>query len=444
MRDRRTNVLILGSGAREHALARACAKSAFIGKLFVAPGNPGCATVAHTVPLSLAEHAKVIAFCQREAIDLVVVGPEAPLVSGLADDLIHAGILCCGPTRDAARLEGSKGYAKDFCREFGIPTSDFRRFRDPKKAKTYIRTSGAPIVVKADGLAAGKGVVVARTVEEAEVAVDTFLSSAGTLAGAEIVVEEFLEGEEISFFALCDGVIAMPFSSAQDHKRVGEGDKGPNTGGMGAYSPPAIVTPKLTQRIMREIVEPTLRGMNERGSPFRGLLFVGLMVDERGPKVIEFNVRFGDPEAEVILARLKNDPLPLLVACASGTLSGNRPRFSSDAALAVVMAARGYPGQPLRGSRIGAIEDAESVPGVVVLQGSTREVDGAIFADGGRVLTIMAHGSDVADARERAYAAIDRIKWPEGFFRRDIGWRAMARNSKKMQALWTVVGPDGK
>src|ERR1700691_4989834 len=444
MPERRTNVLILGSCAKGYGVARGRAKFGFIGNLFVAPGNPGCATVAHTVPLSLAEHAKVVAFCQREAIDLVVVGPEAPLVSGLTDDLIDAGILCCGPTRDAARLEGSKGYAKDFCREFGIPTSDFRRFRDPKKAKTYIRTSGAPIVVKADGLAAGKGVVVARTVEEAEVAVDTFLSSAGTLAGAEIVVEEFLEGEEISFFALCDGVIAMPFSSAQDHKRVGEGDKGPNTGGMGAYSPPAIVTPKLTQRIMREIVEPTLRGMNERGSPFRGLLFAGLMIDERGPKVIEFNVRFGDPEAEVILARLKDDPLPLLVACASGTLSGNRPRFSSDAALAVVMAARGYPGQPLRGSRIGAIEDAESVPGVVVLQGSTREVDGSIFADGGRVLTITRLGSDVADARERAYAAIDRIKWPEGFFRRDIGWRAMARNSKKMQALWTVVGPDGK
>ena len=434
MREQRMNVLILGSGAREHALARACAKSAFIGNLFVAPGNPGCATVAHTVPLSLAEHEQVIAFCQREAIDLVVVGPEAPLVSGLTDDLIHAGILCCGPTRAAARLEGSKAYAKDFCREFGIPTGDFRRFHDPTEAKKYIRKTGVPIVVKADGLAAGKGVVVARTVEEAEVAVDTFLSSARISQGAEIVVEEFLEGEEISFFALCDGAIAMPFSSAQDHKRVGDGDKGPNTGGMGAYSPPAIVTPKLTKRIMREIVEPTLHGMNERGSPYRGLLFAGLMVGERGPKVIEFNVRFGDPEAQVILARLKNDPLPLLTACASGTLSGNRPRFASHAALAVVMAARGYPGQPLRGSRIGPIDDAESVPGVVVLQGSTREVGGAIFSDGGRVLTITANGSDVASARDRAYAAIDQIKWPEGFFRRDIGWRAIVRDSKNAGA----------
>ncbi len=412
-------------------MARACSKSASIGNLFVAPGNPGCATVAHTAPMSLAEHAKVIAFCQREAIDLVVVGPEAPLVSGLADDLIHAGISCFGPTRDAARLEGSKGYAKDFCREFGIPTGDFRRFRDPKEAKTYIRMCRAPIVVKADGLAAGKGVVVARTIEEAEVAVDTFLPAARAYSRAEVVIEEFLEGEEVSFFALCDGITAIPFSSAQDHKRVGEGDKGPNTGGMGAYSPPTVMTPKLSRRIMIEIVAPTLRGMSERGSPFRGLLFAGLMVDERGPKVVEFNVRFGDPEAEVILARLEDDLLPLLIACANGTLQKDPPSFSSDVALAVVMAAQGYPGQPLRGSRIEAIEDAELVPGVVVLHGSTREFDGAVFADGGRVLTIAARGADVADASERAYAAIDRIKWPEGFCRRDIGWRAIAHYNKK-------------
>ena len=431
MRERRMNVLILGSGAREHALARTCARSSSIGNLFVAPGNPGCTTVAQTVPLSAADHAKVIAFCQTEAIDLVVIGPEAPLVSGLANYLVDAGILCCGPTRNAAQLEGSKGYAKEFCREFGIPTGDFRRFRDPKEAKAYIRNCGAPIVVKADGLAAGKGVIVARTIEEAELAVDMFLSPAWTPPGAEIVVEEFLTGEEVSFFALCDGVIAVPFSSAQDHKRAGEGDRGPNTGGMGAYSPPAIMTPKLTQRVISEIVTPTLRGMNERGSPFRGLLFAGLMVDERGPKVIEFNVRFGDPEAEVILARLEDDLLPLLVACASGTLKGELPRFSSDAALAVVMAARGYPGQPLRGSRIVGIESAESVPGVAVLHGSTRGVNGTIFADGGRVLTITALGSDIGEARVRAYAAIDRIKWPEGFFRRDIGSRALSCGSKR-------------
>ena len=424
MGEGKTNVLILGSGAREHALARACAKSSFIGKLFVAPGNPGCRTIGTTVPLGLTQDAEVIAFCQKEAIDLVVVGPEAPLVSGLADALMHAGILCCGPTRDAARLEGSKGYAKDFCREFGIPTGDFRRFRDPEEAKAYVRKERTPIVVKADGLAAGKGVVVARTIEEAEGAVDTFLSPAWTSAGAEIIVEEFLEGEEVSFFALCDGATAMPFSSAQDHKCVGDGDKGPNTGGMGAYSPPTTMTPKLTQRIMTEIVNPTMRGMSERGSPLRGLLFVGLMVDEHGPKVIEFNVRFGDPEAQAILARLNDDLLPFLVACANGTLLGNPPRFSSDTAVAVVMAGRGYPGQPLRGSKIGALGDAELMPGVAVLHGGTREVDGAIFADGGRVLTITALGSDFAEARKRAYAGVDRIEWSDGFFRRDIGYRA--------------------
>ena len=320
MRERRTNVLILGSGAREHALALACAKSILTGNLFVAPGNPGCTRVAQTVPLNPAEHEKVIAFCQREAVDLVVIGPEAPLVSGLADDLMDAGILCFGPTRAAARLEGSKGYAKDFCHEFGIPTSDYRRFRDPNEAKTYIRDRGVPIVVKADGLYAGKGVVVAKTLKEAETAINSLLPKAIGPIRAEIVVEEFLEGEEISFFALCDGKVAMPFSSAQDHKRAGEGDKGPNTGGMGAYSPSTIMTPELSQRIMREIIMPTLRGMRKRGSPFRGVLFAGLIVDKRGPQVIEFNVRFGDPEAEVILPRLTDDLLPLLIACASGTL----------------------------------------------------------------------------------------------------------------------------
>jgi phosphoribosylamine--glycine ligase len=416
-----TNVLILGSGAREHALAQACSKSTSVGNLFVAPGNPGCMAIAKNLPLSPAAHSEVITFCQREAIDLVVIGPEAPLVSGLADDLIDAGILCFGPKRDAAKLEGSKGYAKDFCREFGIPTSDYRRFKDADEAKTFIRERGAPIVVKADGLSAGKGVVVARTLEEAEAAVDALLSNAIESTSAEIVVEDFLEGEEISFFALCDGEIAMPFASAQDYKRVGEGDKGPNTGGMGAYSPSTIVTPALSQRIMHEIVIPTLRGMNQRGSPFRGVLFAGLIVDKRGPRVIEFNVRFGDPEAEVILPRLLDDLLAFLVASASGTLRSGSPEFCSNAALAVVMVARGYPGESLRGSRIEGIEDAKALVGVVVLHGGTREVDGVIFADGGRVLTITALGSDLADARERAYAAVDRIKWPEGFFRRDIG-----------------------
>jgi phosphoribosylamine---glycine ligase len=424
------NVLILGSGAREHALAWACAKSPLIGNLFVAPGNPGCATVAQTVPLSVADNARVIAFCQTESIDLVVVGPEGPLVSGLADDLIAAGVPCFGPTKEAAKLEGSKGYAKDFCREFGIPTGAYRRFREPNEAKAHIRDVGAPIVVKADGLAAGKGVVVATTLEEAEGAVDSLLPAAFVSAGAAIVVEEFLQGEEVSFFALCDGVTAIPFASAQDHKRVGEGDTGPNTGGMGAYSPPPIMTAVLAERVMREVIAPTLRGMNERGSPFRGVLFAGLMVDARGPKVIEFNVRFGDPEAEVILPRLKDDLLPLLVACANGSLRSEAPRFRTDAALAVVMAARGYPGETVRGSRINGIEDAEAAPGVVVFHGGTREVNGAIFADGGRVLAITALASNIAEAQRRAYEAVDRLKWPEGFCRRDIGWRGIARESE--------------
>jgi phosphoribosylamine--glycine ligase len=431
MRDGKVNVLILGSGAREHALARACAKSAMIGNLFVAPGNPGCATIARTVPLSLADHATVTALCRTEAINLVVVGPEGPLVSGVANDLLSAGVLCFGPTREAARLEGSKGYAKDFCREFGIPTGDYRRFREPDEAKAYIRKRGTPIVIKADGLAAGKGVVVAKTLAEAEVAVDALLSGVFGSAGGEIVIEEFLEGEEVSFFALCDGETAVPFGSAQDHKRVGEGDTGPNTGGMGAYSPPPVMTTELSQRIMHEIITPTLHGMNKRKSPYRGALFAGLMIDKAGPKVIEFNVRFGDPEAEVILPRLEDDLLPLLVACANGALRGAAPKFRSDAALVVVMAARGYPGESLRGSRIRGIEDAEAVPGVRVLHGGTREIDRAIIADGGRVLAITALGGSVGEAQRRAYEAVDRINWPEGFCRRDIGWRAISRASKR-------------
>jgi phosphoribosylamine---glycine ligase len=430
MRDRTMNVLILGSGAREHALAWACSKSPLIGKLFVGPGNPGCATVAQTVPLSLSDNAKVIAFCRAESIELVVVGPEGPLVSGLADDLTASGVFCFGPTKEAAKLEGSKGYAKDFCREFGIPIGTYRRFRNPNEAKTYIRKLSAPIVVKADGLAAGKGVIVAKTLEEAEAAVDMLLFAAVGSEEAAIVVEEFLDGEEVSFFALCDGATAMAFASAQDHKRVGDGDTGPNTGGMGAYSPASAMTPELTERIMREVIAPTLLGMNERGSPFRGVLFAGLMINAHGPKVIEFNVRFGDPEAEVILPRLKDDLLPLLLGSAMGTLGSDAPKFYSDAALAVVMAARGYPGEPLRGSRIRGIEDAEAVPGVVVFHGGTREVDGEIFADGGRVLSITALGRNVAESQRRAYEAVDRIVWPEGFCRRDIGWRGIARESE--------------
>ena len=423
------NVLILGSGAREHALAGACAASPRLGALFVAPGNPGCARVARTVPLSLTNHGRIIEFCRREAVDLVVVGPEAPLVAGIADELASQGIACVGPSRAAARLEGSKGYAKDFCREFGIPTAEYRRFTNANEAKRYIRERGAPLVVKADGLAAGKGVVVADSIREADAAVDSLLSVGG-LSTAELVIEQFLEGEEVSFFALCDGVEAVPFSCAQDHKRLGEGDTGPNTGGMGAYSPPLIMTSELNKRVMREIIRPTVRGMAQRGAPYRGVLFAGLMIDEEGPKLIEYNVRFGDPEAEVILTRLTDDLLPLLEACAKGNLRREPPAFSTEAALAVVMAAKGYPGEPVRGAQIGGLDEAESVTGVSVYQAGTRQVGDKIVSDGGRVLAITARGSSVVEAKDRAYAAVDRIDWSEGFCRRDIGWRAIRAKSK--------------
>jgi phosphoribosylamine---glycine ligase len=415
------NVLILGSGAREHALAIACAKSIRIGNLFVAPGNPGCSSVARTVLLDLSDHRQIAAFCHRESIDLVVVGPEAPLVAGIVDDLAAVGITSFGPTGLAARLEGSKGFAKDFCREFRIPTAEYRRFQNGGEAKEYIRSHGAPIVVKADGLAAGKGVVVARTVDEALSAVDTLMPAFGS-AMPELVIEEVLEGQEVSFFALCDGLTAVPFASAQDHKRVGDGDVGPNTGGMGAYSPTSVMTPELTERVMREIVTPTMHGMAQRGWPFRGLLFAGLMISEVGPKLIEYNVRFGDPEAGVILARLADDLLPLLEASAKGIL-GAAPKFRPDVALAVVMAARGYPGNVRRGSKIGGIEEAERVPGVSVLHAGTRKIGQEIVSDGGRVLTITALGRNVSEARDRAYSAVDRIDWPEGFCRRDIARR---------------------
>jgi phosphoribosylamine---glycine ligase len=420
------NVLVLGSGAREHALARACAASPQIRRLYVAPGNPGCATLAKTISLDLEDHEQIATFCRQESIDLVIVGPEAPLVAGIANDLAMHGIACFGPTRAAARLEGSKGFAKDFCREFGIPTGEYRRFHDKNDAKAYIRERGAPIVVKADGLAAGKGVVVARTLQEAETAVDALTTAFGS-AAAELVVEEFLDGEEVSFFALCDGHSAVSFSSAQDHKRVGEGDTGPNTGGMGAYSPPPIMTSELNERIMREIIVPTVQGMAERGSPFRGVLFAGLMIGRFGPKLIEYNVRFGDPEAEVLFARLSNDVLPLLEACARGRLCCAEAIFRPDAALTVVMAARGYPAEPVRGTRIGGIRDAEGVPGVTVFHSGTRQQGDEIVCDGGRVLAITAVGRTVTEARNRAYAAVERIDWPEGFCRRDIGWRAIAR-----------------
>jgi phosphoribosylamine--glycine ligase len=420
------NVLIVGGGGREHALALALAKSPALTRLFVAPGNPGTAAAAENVALAIDDHRAIVEFCRARDVALVVVGPEAPLVAGLADELAAANVPCFGPSRAAAALEGSKGFTKDFCREFAIPTGDYRRFTDAASALDYVGAKGAPIVVKADGLAAGKGVVVATTLAEAEQAIAAMFAGAFGAAGAEVVVEDFLEGEEISFFALCDGVRAAPFASAQDHKRVGDGDTGPNTGGMGAYSPPPLMTPALSARVMREIVEPTVAGMAKRGAPFRGVLFAGLMVGADGPKLIEFNVRFGDPEIEAILARLDDDLLEFLLGCAKGELPARAPRFSAEAALTVVMAARGYPGAYEKGTPIRGLEVASGLPGVAILHAGTRLSRGALVADGGRVLAVTALGGNVAEAQARAYGAVDRIDWPGGFCRRDIGWRAIA------------------
>jgi phosphoribosylamine--glycine ligase len=424
------NVLILGAGAREHALALAVAKSPLLAKLYVAPGNPGCAAVAENVELDIRDHRAVVEFCRSRAIGLVVVGPEAPLVAGVADDLEVAGILCFGPGKAAAQLEGSKGFTKDFCREFGVPTGDYRRFRDASAALAHVRAKGAPIVVKADGLAAGKGVVVAMSLGEAESAIESMFAGAFGAAGAEVVVEDYLSGEEISFFALCDGTRATPFASAQDHKRVGDGDTGPNTGGMGAYSPPPIMTPALSERVMRQIVAPTVAGMAKRGAPFRGVLFAGLMIGEDGPKLIEFNVRFGDPEAEAILARLEDDLLEFMLGCAKGALPDRAPKFSDQTALTVVMAARGYPGAVVKGTPIKGLDAAGRLPGVSILHAATRREGETIVSDGGRVLAVTALGRDVIEAQSRAYAAVDRLDWPGGFCRRDIGWRAIERRRR--------------
>ena len=416
------NVLLLGSGGREHALAWKLAASPLLSTLYAAPGNPGIAEEATVVALDAADHAAVVTFCREKKVDLVVVGPEAPLVAGIADDLRAAGIRVFGPSRAAAQLEGSKGFTKDLCAEFGIPTAAYRRFGDAAAAKAYVKEQGAPIVVKADGLAAGKGVTVATTLDEALAAVDACLAE----PGAEVVVEEFLTGEEASFFCLCDGVTALPFGTAQDHKRVGEGDTGPNTGGMGAYSPAPVMTPETVERTMRAIVEPTMKGMAARGMPFSGVLFAGLMVTAEGPKLIEYNVRFGDPECQVLMMRLKDDLLVLLNAAVDGQLAHSSVRWHDDSALTVVMAARGYPGTPEKGSVIRGIAEAQA-DGAKVFQAGTAMNAGALVANGGRVLNVTATGACVRDARTKAYDAVDRIDWPQGFCRRDIGWRAVER-----------------
>jgi phosphoribosylamine---glycine ligase len=425
------NVLLIGSGGREHALAWAISASPLLGKLYCAPGNAGIAEVAQCVDLNVGDHAAIIRFCGDNKIDFVVVGPEAPLVAGLADDLAAARIKVFGPSKAAAQLEGSKGFTKDLCREFSIPTGAYGRFDNAAEAKAYLARQPVPIVVKADGLAAGKGVVVAETRDAAEAAIDACFSGAFGAAGAEIVIEEFLVGEEASFFALVDGTHAIPLATVQDHKRVGDGDTGPNTGGMGAYSPAPVMTPEMIKRTMDEIIRPTVAGMAKRGTPFKGVLFLGVMITESGPRLYEYNVRFGDPECQVLMMRLKSDLLAALVATADGVLKNFDLRWHDDAALTVVMAANGYPGAYEKNTVIAGLDRAKGQPGVEVFHAGTRREGSRLFASGGRVLSVAARGKTVGEAQQRAYQAVRSIDWPGGFYRNDIGWRAIAREKSK-------------
>ena len=421
-------LLLIGSGGREHALAWALAKSPKLTKLYAAPGNAGIAEVAELCNLDTADHQAVIGFCREHAIDLVVVGPEAPLVAGLVDDLEAAGIKAFGPSRAAAQLEGSKAFTKGVCDEADIPTAGYGRFDTADAALAYVREKGAPIVVKADGLAAGKGVVVAMTLKDAEEAVTACFEGSFGAAGAEVVIEEFLEGEEASFFVLSDGTNALPLATAQDHKRAYDGDEGPNTGGMGAYSPAPVLTDALIAEVMRTIIEPTIATLAKRGTPFKGVLYAGLMIGKNGPKLIEYNTRFGDPECQVLMMRLKSDLLELLLASVEGRLDQTTADWRDEAALTVVMAAKGYPGSYDKGTEIRGL-DTPATDDVAVFHAGTKRDGTQILANGGRVLNVTAVGTTVREAQQRAYERIRGIDWPEGFCRTDIGWRAIARES---------------
>ena len=421
------NVLVIGSGGREHALCWSLAASPILGKLYCAPGNPGIAAVAECVALTANQPDELVAFALDRKIGFVVVGPEVPLIAGLADRFEAAGIKSLGPSAAGAILEGSKGFVKDLCADFGIPSGQYRRFHDPDAAKAYATTLGLPVVIKADGPAAGKGVIIAETKEDADQAIDSMFDGAFGTAGREIVVEEYLDGEEASFFALTDGEHVLPLAGAQDHKRAFDGDKGPNTGGMGAYSPAPVLTPEVAEKTIERILKPTVRAMKERGRPYVGVLFAGLMIKDGEPKLIEYNCRFGDPETQVILPRLKSDLLTVLLATRDHVLNQIDLRWHDEVALTVVMAAKGYPGDYAKGSQIRGLEAAAKLPGVQIFHAGTATKDGKIVANGGRVLNITATAATVREARERAYAAIDAIDWPEGFCRRDIAWRALAR-----------------
>jgi phosphoribosylamine--glycine ligase len=419
-------VLLLGSGGREHALAASLAKSPLLTRLLAAPGNPGIARHAECRPVAVDDLEGIVRLAKAEAVDLVVVGPEVPLVAGVVDRLAEAGIKAFGPSAAAARLEGSKAFTKELCEKHGIPTAAFRRCRSAEDARAAVKSFGAPVVVKADGLAAGKGVTVAETLEQAYAAVDAIFAG----DGGEAVVEEFMAGEEASLFALVDGRTAVILGDAQDHKRAFDGDKGPNTGGMGAYSPAPVLSPALIDEAMESIVRPTVTAMAEDGAPFVGFLYAGLMIGPDGPRLVEYNVRFGDPEAEVVLPRLKDDLLELLLAAIEGRLKGVAPKFRRETALTVVMATRGYPGAYQTGSEIRGVEKAEARRGVTVFHAGTKQDGDRLLANGGRVLAVTALGADASEAQMNAYSAVDLIKWPEGFCRRDIGWRAAAASEE--------------
>lgn len=420
-------VLLVGSGGREHALAWALAASPLTSKLYCAPGNAGIADVADCVPIPANDFAALAKFATETGIDFAVIGADAQLVGGLWDVLEAAGIRTLGPSKAAAVLEGSKGFVKDLCAEMGIPTAAYRRFREPGAAKAFADSLGLPVVIKADGLAAGKGVIVAATKAESDKAIDFMFEGGFGASGAEIVVEEFMDGEEASFFALSDGVNVIPLAGAQDHKRVGDGDVGPNTGGMGAYSPAPVLTPALEQMAMEKFIRPTVAAMAKRGMPFMGVMFLGLMITKSGPKLVEYNCRFGDPECQVLLPRLKTDLLTALIAARDGVLGGFDLRWADDVALTVAMCSRGYPGTPEKGHVISGLEEAARLPGVTIFHAGTEKRDGKIIAVGGRVLNVTATGATVAEAQARAYAAAEKIHWEGCFFRHDIGWRALNR-----------------
>ncbi|EDQ05233.1 Phosphoribosylamine--glycine ligase [Sulfitobacter indolifex] len=420
------NILILGSGGREHSLAWAVMQNPKCDKLIVAPGNAGIAAIAQCAKLDIMDGAAVVAFCEGNNIDFVIIGPEAPLAAGVGDDLRAAGFDVFGPSKAAAALEASKAFTKEICDACNAPTAAYGHFTDAASARAYVEKQGAPIVIKADGLAAGKGVIIALTDAEALAAVDEMFDGAFGDAGAEVVIEEFMEGEEASFFVLCDGETVLPIGTAQDHKRVGDGDTGPNTGGMGAYSPAPVLSDEIAERALDEIIRPCMAEMAKRGMPYQGVLYAGLMIKDGQPRLVEYNVRFGDPECQVLMMRLGAQAFDLMQATAKGTLADIQVNWAEDHALTVVMAANGYPGAYEKGSEIKGLKNLPEDSANMVFHAGTVAKDGAILANGGRVLNVTARGATLAEAQERAYAMVDGIDWPEGFCRRDIGWRALS------------------